>query len=48
MTGVVSGGWSYVIAAYTITAAALLIYGVTVITRLREEASRLRGGRETQ
>lgn len=48
MTGVVSGGWNYVIAAYSVTTLALLIYGVTLITRLREEASRLREGRERQ
>lgn len=40
MTGVVTGGWGYVVAAYSITGAALLIYGVTLITRLREEWSR--------
>ena len=35
--GVVTGGWSFVIAAYAITAAVLTIYGATLITRLREE-----------
>ncbi len=35
--GVVTGGWSFVIAAYAITAAVLTIYGVTLLTRLREE-----------
>jgi hypothetical protein len=38
--GVVTGGWGYVIAAYTITAGVLLVYGVTLITRLREARSR--------
>ena len=38
--GLVSGGWNFVIAAYGITAAVLLIYGVTLITRLREAKSR--------
>lgn len=38
--GVVTGGWGYVWAAYTITAGALVIYGVTLITRLRDEWSR--------
>ncbi|HUP50185.1 MAG TPA: hypothetical protein VNA04_15480 [Thermoanaerobaculia bacterium] len=42
MSGVVTGGWSFVWAAYGITAAALLIYGVTLVTRLREEWSRSR------
>ncbi len=38
--GIVSGGWNFVIAAYGVTAAVLLIYGVTLITRLREARSR--------
>ena len=38
--GVVTGGWNFVIAAYSITVAVLTIYGVTVITRLRDEISR--------
>lgn len=46
MTGVVTGGWEFVWAAYGITAAALFIYGVTLVTRLREEVSR--GLRERQ
>ena len=46
MNGMVTGGWNFVVAAYSITAAALLIYGVTLVTRLREETSRLaKGGR---
>ena len=46
MNGMVSGGWNFVIAAYSITATVLVIYGVTLVTRLREEASRLaKGGR---
>jgi hypothetical protein len=40
MSGVVTGGWNFVVAAYVITFSALLIYGVTLITRLREERSR--------
>lgn len=40
MSGVVTGGWGYVWAAYGITAVVLLVYGVTLITRLREEWSR--------
>jgi hypothetical protein len=38
--GIVSGGWNFVIAAYGVTAAVLVIYGVTLITRLREARSR--------
>lgn len=38
--GIVVGGWGFVIAAYTLTAIAFLIYGVTVITKLRAEQSR--------
>ena len=38
--GVVTGGWNFVVAAYTLTAAVFLIYGVTLITRLRDEQTR--------
>ena len=38
--GVVTGGWNFVIAAYGITVAILLIYGVSLMTRLREENER--------
>ncbi|HSP14897.1 MAG TPA: hypothetical protein VLV78_09110 [Thermoanaerobaculia bacterium] len=48
MRGVVSGGWAYVWAAYTVTASALVIYGVTLITRLRDEWSREAKGRNAQ
>ena len=34
--GVIIGGWNYVIAAYTITAAGLVIYIWSVIARLRK------------
>lgn len=36
MTGVVQGGWEFVIAAYTITAAGFVVYGVSLIVRLKE------------
>ena len=36
MRGVVTGGWPFVVAAYTITSLALLVYGVSLITRVRE------------
>lgn len=48
MRGVVTGGWSYVWAAYTVTATMLFVYGVTVITRLRDEWSRDAEGRNRQ
>lgn len=38
--GVVTGGWNYVVAAYAITFSVLFIYGVSIVTRFREERSR--------
>ena len=38
--GIVSGGWNFVIAAYGVTAAVLVLYGVTLITSLREARTR--------
>jgi hypothetical protein len=38
--GVVTGGWNFVIAAYSITAAVLIIYGISLIARLRDEQRR--------
>jgi hypothetical protein len=38
--GLVTGGWNFVIAAYVVTFSVLFIYGVSIITRLREERSR--------
>jgi protein-S-isoprenylcysteine O-methyltransferase Ste14 len=38
--GVVTGGWSFVVAAYSITAAVLVIYGISLIARLRDEERR--------
>jgi heme exporter protein D len=40
MTGVLTGGWSYVWAAYGLTTAALLIYAVSLFMRLKEERQR--------
>ena len=34
MSGVVSGGWGFVIAAYSITAALLFAYGASLYARL--------------
>jgi protein-S-isoprenylcysteine O-methyltransferase Ste14 len=38
--GMVTGGWNFVVAAYSITAAVLVIYGITLIARLRDEERR--------
>lgn len=46
--GVVVGGWEYVWAAYALTGIAFLIYGVTLITRLREERTRAAKDGETR
>jgi hypothetical protein len=37
VSGVIVGGWSYVVAAYVATAAALLAYSVSVVRRHRSE-----------
>ena len=41
MTGVVTGGWAFVWAAYGITAAAFLLYGMSLYTRLKEESRKI-------
>lgn len=46
--GVITGGWNFVIAAYSVTVAVLTIYGVTLITRLREERLRASEGEESR
>jgi hypothetical protein len=46
--GVVIGGWEYVWAAYGLTFAAFVIYGVTLITKLREEQARAAKDRTTR
>ena len=38
MQGVVVGGWEFVWAAYGITCTALLIYGVSLIRKLKRSA----------
>jgi len=38
--GIVTGGWNFVVAAYTLTAAVFLVYGISLIARLREEQRR--------
>lgn len=37
--GTVTGGWNFVIAAYGVTFAVLFIYGVSILSRLRQERS---------
>ena len=39
MTGVVQGGWPFVIAAYSVTAIGFLAYGISLFVRLREGRS---------
>jgi hypothetical protein len=36
----IPGGWNFVVAAYSVTAIVLTIYGATVIARLRAELRR--------
>jgi hypothetical protein len=36
MSGVVQGGWEFVVIAYTITGLAFVIYGVSLFIRLKE------------
>jgi hypothetical protein len=36
MSGVVQGGWEFVIAAYSITGLAFVIYGISLFARLKE------------
>ena len=36
MTGIVQGGWEFVWAAYGLTAAVFVGYGISLIARLRE------------
>lgn len=38
--GYITGGWGYVIAAYGLTGALLLFYGISLAMRLRGEKSR--------
>jgi hypothetical protein len=40
MTGVVEGGWEFVAAAYTVTAAVLTAYAASVFLRYRSEKNR--------
>jgi hypothetical protein len=38
--GYITGGWGFVIAAYGWTAFVLLVYGISVVARLRKEVWR--------
>jgi hypothetical protein len=38
--GMITGGWNFVVAAYSVTALVLTIYGISVIVRLRAEIAR--------
>jgi len=40
MSGVVAGGWSFVIAAYGLTALFLAVYTISVVVRYRAEVRR--------
>ncbi|HJW92225.1 MAG TPA: hypothetical protein VJ901_01275 [Thermoanaerobaculia bacterium] len=36
--GTLSGGWNFVMAAYGVTFSVLFIYGVSIVSRLRQES----------
>jgi len=40
MSGMIPGGWGFVVAAYSVTAVVLIVYGASVIARLRSEITR--------
>ena len=40
MNGMIPGGWGFVVAAYSVTAIVLAVYGASVIARLRNEMTR--------
>jgi hypothetical protein len=44
--GYIHGGWSFVIAAYTASLSLLLIYGVSLYVRYRNERARHDAGTE--
>jgi hypothetical protein len=41
MTGVVVGGWEYVWTAYAITSGGLLVYAISLFSRLRKAGGRV-------
>jgi len=40
MSGMIPGGWNFVVAAYSVTAIVLTVYGASIIARLRSEMTR--------
>ena len=40
MSGVIEGGWEFVVAAYAVTAAVLGAYAISVFLRFRSEKAR--------
>ena len=40
MSGVIEGGWEFVVAAYAVTAAVLGVYAISVFLRFRGETTR--------
>jgi hypothetical protein len=40
VSGVVEGGWEFVVAAYAVTATVLTLYGTSIFVRLRKEKGR--------
>jgi hypothetical protein len=40
VSGVIAGGWEYVVAAYVVTGMVLLGYAVSILARLRAESRR--------
>jgi len=40
MSGMIPGGWNFVVAAYSVTAIVLTVYGASIIARLRQETTR--------
>lgn len=42
MSGVIEGGWEFVWAAYGLTALALTVYSVSILSRYRRERARRR------
>ena len=47
-SGVIHGGWSFVVAAYTVSAVVLVGYAISVHARYRAERDRVRREAETR
>ena len=37
MNGVITGGWSYVVTAYSLTTIVLIVYAISLFNRLRRQ-----------